>query len=173
MLPAPCDILGLVASGGLIFTPRTPPAGGALFAGIGPMFSFSSPNSFHSSISSKSCHGVSSLSLSCHTLQSHAHTPITKPSFTNPGSFFLAALRCHNLRAFSSVAVSIAWNGILLALRIVSSLDVAVMICDEPAVNDVNRNSLGSFSYSDKSCAMIDTPRVRLLDYCDWKDCWQ
>lgn len=66
-----------------------------------------------------------------------AHTPITNPSFTKPGSFLCPALRCHSCRAFVSVAVSIAWKGILLALRIVSMRDVAVMMWEEPAVSEV------------------------------------
>jgi hypothetical protein len=41
------------------------------------------------------------------------------------------------MRAFSSVAVSMARKGILLALRMVSSREVAVMMWEEPAVRDV------------------------------------
>ncbi len=48
------------------------------------------------------------------------------------------------MRAFSSVAQSRARKGILLALRIVSSLEVAVMIWDDPAVKEVYRKSVGS-----------------------------
>jgi hypothetical protein len=41
------------------------------------------------------------------------------------------------MRAFSSVAQSIARKGLLLALRIVSSREVAVMIWEDPAVREV------------------------------------
>jgi len=37
----------------------------------------------------------------------------------------------------------------------VSRREVAVMMCDEPAVNDVKRNNRGSFSNSDKSMAFV------------------
>nr|POF26052.1 hypothetical protein CFP56_22200 [Quercus suber] len=47
------------AIGGATLTPTSPPGGAAAsLAGTGPMFSFSSPNSFHSSISSRSCCGA-------------------------------------------------------------------------------------------------------------------
>ena len=75
--------------------------------------------------------------LSLQTVHCDAHTPMTNPSFTSPGSFLCPALRCHNCLAFVSVAVSIAWNGIRLALRIVSMREVAVMMWEEPAVRDV------------------------------------
>lgn len=65
------------------------------------------------------------------------HTATTTPIFTRPGSFLLPALRPHSIRAFSSVATSRARKGILLALSIVSRRDVAVMMCDEPAVSEV------------------------------------
>lgn len=51
------------------------------------------------------------------------------------------------MRAFSSVAISSALNGILLALRIVSIREVAVTICDEPEVRDVYMYSAGSLEY--------------------------
>lgn len=44
--------------------------------------------------------------------------------------------------AFSLVAVSIARNGIRFALRIVSSRDVAVITCDDPAVREVKTKSV-------------------------------
>ena len=66
-----------------------------------------------------------------------SQTATTMPILTNPGSFRFPALRPHSIRAFSSVATSRALNGILLALRIVSSRDVAVMMCEEPAVREV------------------------------------
>lgn len=49
--------------------------------------------------------------------------------------------------------MSIARNDILFALSIVSSLEVAVMMWDEPDVKDVNKNSLESFSNSEMSMA--------------------
>lgn len=122
--------------------------------GTGPMFSWSSPNSFHSSTSSRSCEYVASAQLlrsgSNHMV---AHTPSTNPSFTSPGILRLPARLCHSLLAFSSVAVSIAWNGILFAFKMVSRREVAVMICELPAVKEVYRKSLGSFSSSLRSCA--------------------
>ena len=62
---------------------------------------------------------------------------MTKPILISPGSFLFPARLPHSMRAFSSVATSRAWNEILLALRIVSKRDVAVMICEDPAVRDV------------------------------------
>lgn len=56
---------------------------------------------------------------------------------TRPGSFRPLEYLPHNFLAASSVAMSIAWKGILLALRMVSRRDVAVMMCDDPAVRDV------------------------------------
>lgn len=44
-----------------------------------------------------------------------------------------------------------AWKGILFAFKIVSIRDVAVMICEDPAVSDVYRKSLGSFSSDERS----------------------
>jgi hypothetical protein len=41
------------------------------------------------------------------------------------------------MRALSSVAMSRALKGTRLARRMVSRRDVAVTMCDEPAVNDV------------------------------------
>lgn len=90
----------------------------------------------------------------------NAHTPITYPSLTSTGIFLglsvtvlFPALLPNNLRACPSVAVSIAWKGILLAFKIVSMRDVAVMMWDEPAVREVNRNSRGSLSHSLRSIA--------------------
>ena len=48
------------------------------------------------------------------------------------------------MRAFSSVAQSRARKGILLALRMVSSREVAVMIWEEPAVREVYKYSIES-----------------------------
>ena len=72
------------------------------------------------------------------------HTPTTMPILTRPGSFRLPARRPHSIRAFSSVATSRAWKEILLALRMVSRRDVAVMMWEEPEVRDVYRYSCGS-----------------------------
>lgn len=66
---------------------------------------------------------------------------------TSPGSFLPFDLRPHIMRAFSSVATSIARKGILFAFRIVSNLDVAVMMWEEPAVREVYRNNVGSVVY--------------------------
>lgn len=74
----------------------------------------------------------------------HVVTPMISPYLTRPGSFLPLDLRPHSIRAFSSVAQSTARNGILFALRIVSSLDVAVMIWEDPAVREVNRYKVGS-----------------------------
>lgn len=41
------------------------------------------------------------------------------------------------MRAFSSVATSIARKGILFAFRMVSSREVAVIMWEEPAVREV------------------------------------
>jgi len=46
-----------------------------------------------------------------------------------------------------------AIKGILLALRIVSTRDVAVMMCEEPEVKDVKRKTLPSLSHALRSCA--------------------
>ena len=103
-----------------------------------PTFALSSPYSFHSSISSKSCCSQVRKGLPRRKMLAIG-TPTIIPILTSPGSFFLPARRPHSIRAFSSVATSRAWNGILLALRIVSRREVAVMMCDEPAVRDVYR----------------------------------
>jgi len=72
-----------------------------------------------------------------------ARTPSTMPLCTKPGSLrmrppsSLPARRPQSMRAFSSVAMSSALKGTRLARRIVSSRDVAVTMCDEPAVSDV------------------------------------
>ena len=67
----------------------------------------------------------------------YQHTPITMPILTRPGSFRFPALLPQSILAFSSVATSSALNGIRLAFKIVSNLDVAVTICDEPEDRDV------------------------------------
>ena len=59
------------------------------------------------------------------------------PNLTKPGSFLPFDLLPQSMRAFSSVATSRALKGILLALRMVSRRDVAVMMCEEPAVREV------------------------------------
>lgn len=64
-------------------------------------------------------------------------TPTTDPNRTRPGSFLPFDLRPHSMRAFSSVAQSMARKGILFALSIVSRREVAVMMCEDPAVNEV------------------------------------
>jgi len=70
-------------------------------------------------------------------------TPITIPICTSPGIFralpdsSFPDLRPHSIRAFSSVAISSALNGILLALRMVSIREVAVTIWDDPDVREV------------------------------------
>lgn len=80
-------------------------------------------------------------------------TPRTKPICTRPGSLrtrppsSLPALRPHSIRAFSSVAMSIALKGTLLARRMVSSREVAVTMCEDPAVRDVYRYRAGSVEY--------------------------
>lgn len=66
-----------------------------------------------------------------------ARTPMIFPNLTKPGSFLPFDLRPHMARAFSSVAQSTARNGILLAFRIVSIREVAVMMWEDPAVRDV------------------------------------
>ena len=43
------------------------------------------------------------------------------------------------MRAFSSVAISSALNGILFAFKIVSIRDVAVTMWDDPEVREVYR----------------------------------
>ena len=70
-------------------------------------------------------------------LKEMERTPTTIPILTSPGNFLFPALRPHNIRAFSSVATSRAWNWIRLAFRIVSRREVAVMIWEEPAVSEV------------------------------------
>lgn len=70
-------------------------------------------------------------------------TPMTKPIWTRPGIFLarpdssLPARRPQSIRAFSSVAISRALKGILLAFKIVSSLEVAVIMWEEPEVREV------------------------------------
>ena len=64
-------------------------------------------------------------------------TPIIIPYRTNPGSLRPLLRLPQSMRAFSSVATSMARKAILFALRIVSSREVAVMICEEPAVREV------------------------------------
>lgn len=56
------------------------------------------------------------------------HTPMMVPNLTRPGSFLPFDRRPHSMRAFSSVAQSTARKGILLAFRMVSMRDVAVMM---------------------------------------------
>jgi len=51
------------------------------------------------------------------------------------------------MRAFSSVAMSSALNGMRFAFRMVSIRDVAVTMCDDPDVSDVYRYSSGSEEY--------------------------
>ena len=69
------------------------------------------------------------------------------PYLTKPGSFLPLDRLPHSILAFSSVATSRALNGILLAFNIVSRRDVAVVMCDEPAVSEVYRYSVGSAEY--------------------------
>lgn len=70
-------------------------------------------------------------------------TPSTRPSCTRAGSFLtrplasFPALRPHSIRALSSVARSRALKGTRLARRMVSRREVAVTMCEEPAVRDV------------------------------------
>ena len=64
-------------------------------------------------------------------------TPTINPYLTSPGNFFPLERLPQSIRAFSSVATSRAWNGMRFAFKMVSSLEVAVTICDEPAVSDV------------------------------------
>lgn len=66
-------------------------------------------------------------------------TARTFACFTRPGSFFPLERVPHSIRALSSVATSMARNPILLAFKMVSNLEVAVMMCDEPAVREVKR----------------------------------
>ena len=47
----------------------------------------------------------------------------------------------------------------MLAFRIVSRRDVAVMMCEDPAVKEVKRNRRGSFSHSVRSIADAMTSR--------------
>lgn len=65
------------------------------------------------------------------------HTPTNMPILTKPGNFLFPALRPHSMRAFSSVATSRAWNGMRFAFKIVSRREVAVVMCEEPAVREV------------------------------------
>lgn len=62
---------------------------------------------------------------------------MTIPILTRPGSFLFPALLPHNILAFSSVATSRALNGIRFAFNMVSNLDVAVTICEDPEESDV------------------------------------
>ena len=68
-----------------------------------------------------------------------------RPICTSPGIFLtlpdssFPALRPHSMRAFSSVAISSALNGILFAFKIVSIRDVAVTMWDDPEVREVYR----------------------------------
>lgn len=70
-------------------------------------------------------------------------TPRTTPSWIRAGSLrtrpdsSLPARRPHRLRALSSVARSRALKGTRLARRMVSRREVAVTMCDDPAVRDV------------------------------------
>ena len=64
---------------------------------------------------------------------------MTNPALTNAGRRLPLERRPHSLRALSSVAVSMYEKGMRLARRMVSMRDVAVTMCDEPAVSDVNR----------------------------------
>lgn len=78
------------------------------------------------------------------------HTPRTMPSCTSPGSLLtlpeasFPARRPHSMRAFSSVAMSTALKGTLFARRMVSRRDVAVTMCMDPAVSEVNIQRAGS-----------------------------
>ena len=75
----------------------------------GPMFSFNSPNSFHSSISVKSYGNVSERLINEFWYWEnvgHLRTPITMPILTKPGSFLFPARLPQSIRAFSSVATS-------------------------------------------------------------------
>lgn len=93
---------------------------------------------------------VRRLQLAKHTAK---RTAITKPSLTRAGNFLPRDRRPQRRFADSFVAVSIAIKGILLALRIVSTRDVAVMMCEEPEVKDVKRKTLPSLSHALRSCA--------------------
>ncbi|KAK1238805.1 hypothetical protein MKX07_004381 [Trichoderma sp. CBMAI-0711] len=65
------------------------------------------------------------------------------PSWTSAGNFLalpfssFPARRPQSMRALSSVEMSMALKGTRFARRIVSRRDVAVTMCDEPAVRDV------------------------------------
>lgn len=83
-------------------------------------------------------------------------TAITNPSFTSRGSFFPRALRWNSFRAPSSVAVSIYVKGSRLAFRIVSTREVAVTMCEDPAVREVKRYNLGSSSQDSRSPMIAD-----------------
>jgi hypothetical protein len=80
-----------------------------------------------------------SVSLDLPERRRNALTPMTCPNFTSPGNFLPLDLLLHVVRAFSSVAQSRARKGILFALSIVSSREVAVIMCDDPAVREVYR----------------------------------
>ena len=54
-----------------------------------------------------------------------------------------------------SVARSMAWKGSLLALRMVSRREVAVTMCEEPAVREVKRKRRGSVSKSRRSIVSV------------------
>lgn len=71
-------------------------------------------------------------------------TAITSLNLTNPGILRPFDLLAHSIRALSSVAQSTALKGILFAFKMVSILDVAVMIWDEPAVSEVYSQRVGS-----------------------------
>lgn len=70
-------------------------------------------------------------------------TPKTVPICTSAGSRLgfpsavLPARRPHSMRAFSSVARSVALKGTRFARRMVSSREVAVTMCMLPAVSEV------------------------------------
>lgn len=64
-------------------------------------------------------------------------TAITSLNLTRPGIFFPLDRLCQIRRAFSSVAMSTALKGILLAFRMVSMREVAVMMWEDPAVREV------------------------------------
>ena len=109
-------------------------------AGPAPTWSFSSPYSFHSSTSSRSYPFNISAFVNNQYIKpppEDIRTPTTIPILTRPGSFLFPARRPQSMRAFSSVATSRARKGILFALRMVSRREVAVMMCDEPAVREV------------------------------------
>lgn len=112
-------------------------AGRAVKAVVTPSASLISSYSFHSSISSMPC--VLYQPGCPKKMLSSVRTPSTYPSLTISGSFFPLALRWNSFFASSSVAVSLYVNGILFAFRMVSMRDVAVIMCEDPAVKDVKR----------------------------------